>query len=219
MNLKQKRNLPKLLNVGMLFLVLLSGNLFAQNVDSYSLARAQASKLKNGVLLVNLHTYTTTVTSLQQHGKQKEAEQLTLDLKQMNQDIMSSFKANFNYCKVYYFYSENTDAIITQKYDQFVFDGDFNSISAALIGASTVFIADFSSTDNSRNLSADPNNPLEKDKANDFTMSGLILRDNSMIQLNKPFPYYVRISDFETIIPKEKIDKAVKKLNKKLREF
>lgn len=182
-------------------------------------ARAKALKLKNGILLVNLHTYTNTVTSLQKIGKNKEADKLQSDLKQMNQQIITAFEKYFKYCKVYYFYSNNSDSILAHQYANVVFDSAYNPVPAILLDTTSVFIADFSTTDNNRNANSDPDDKWEKSKANDFTMSGLIMRDKNMIQLNKPFPYYVRVSNFEMILPKEKIYKAVIKLNRKLNEF
>lgn len=208
-----------LLNIVLLSLSTFSGSLFAQSTDPYAMARTQALQLKGGVLLVNLHTYTNTVTSLQKIGKNKEADKLQSDLTKMNQEIINVFETYFKYCQVYYFYSTYSDSILAYKYDHVVFDSAYNPVPAILLDTTSIFIADFSTTDNTRNANSDPDDKWEKSKANDFTMSGLILRDKNMIQLNKPFPYYVRVSNFEMVLPKEKIYKAVIKLNRKLNEF
>jgi hypothetical protein len=219
LNTKQTHHATVLLKSFLLFFFIFSGSLVAQSNDPYTLARAQALQLKNGILLVNLHTYTATVTALQNTGKQKEAEKLKSDLKEMNQHIINAFETYFKYCHVYYFYSNSCDSIKAQKYISVVFDSAYNPVSVILLDTASIFIADFSTTDNNRNANADPDDKWEKSKPNDFTMSGLILRDKNMIQLNKPFPYYVRVSNFEMVLPKEKIYKAVIKLNRKLNEF
>ena len=219
LNTKLIRSSIKLMKSFVLLLIIFSGNIVAQSDDPYTLARAKAMQLKNGTLLVNLHTYTTTVTALQNSGRQKEADKLQGDLKQMNQQIINAFETYFHFCNVYYFYSNNSDAVKAHKYDYVVFDSAFNPVTASLLDTTSLFIADFSTTDNSRNLNSDSDDNREKSTANDFTMSGLILRDKNMIQLNKPFPYYVRVSNFEMVLTKEKIYKAIIKLNRKLNEF
>lgn len=208
-----------LLKIVLLSLLTFSGSLFAQSTDPYAMARTQALQLKGGILLVNLHTYTATVTAMQKSGQIKVADKLQSDLKQMHQQIITAFETYFKYCNVYYFYSNNSDSILAHQYANVVFDSAYNPVSAILLDTPSIFIADFSTTDNNRNANSDPDDKWEKSKANDFTMSGLILRDKNMIQLNKPLPYYVRVSNFEMVLTKEKIYKAVIKLNRKLNEF
>ena len=141
---------------------------------SFSLLTAQESaisELKNGVLLVRLSTSQNQIDYLLKNGEEKEAKDLENKQKIENDLIMSSFETAYNFSPVYFFYSNNALDISKGNYQNFIFDSNYLPI--VMDPGKKVFIAAFTQTVNSR-------------------ITGLIIYDQQLNQLKKPFPYLTR---------------------------
>lgn len=190
------------------------------------LAGKQIKMLKAGILLVRLHTYSTTIDALNKNGKTKEAMELQNSLTAMNRNIIDAFTRNFNFCPVYYFYSEITDSIKAGNLSRNILDAALNVAPDTVFDQKYIFVADFSETDpNLYQVEQHIANTTQTIKRNtnysssNIALSGLIIRDSKMVQLRDPFPYYVRVLFSDKIIEQKKINDAVIKMNANLKNF
>lgn len=163
-------------------------------------AGEQINQLKNGALLVRLQTKNKSISALRKNGNDKLADKIETEQKSRNMEIVSAFKAGFNFCPVYFFFSDDSQNIRERQFDKVVF------LSKSLLPDTTIkftkdhfLTAEFGTTDG------------------DTSFGALIIKSDQLIQLKRPFPYYVRT--FGSLPIKRSAYKTVKKMNKKLHQF
>lgn len=140
------------------------------------LAKSNIEAMKGGVLLVRLQNYNKKVEAMQSRGMQEKADEVLREQKEKHQEIMQAFKTSFQFCKVYFFYSDNTTQVKDGKFDGILFDAEMNKVSPELSEAS-VFV-------------------LDSERAYldglDSNQIGFTVLDSEMEHLGDPFPYVVR---------------------------
>lgn len=163
--------MKKLLFLFSLFLCSLLG---AQNIptdqEAYHI-------LKEGVLLVRIPQHTKTLDALKKQGKIKDVEELTLLIKQEDYETRSVFKAEYNFGKVYFFYSSDSKNILEGEWTGHIFDADSQVVD---LPPCSFLLAEFGETQSAR-------------------IGGLVISapvNGTFIQMKKPFPYFVRRSEF-----------------------
>ncbi|MCX6297072.1 MAG: hypothetical protein NTX97_13630, partial [Bacteroidetes bacterium] len=87
-------------------------------------ARTNIVLLKNGALFIRLKTSFLKINALKKTGKDKEAEEIRLSQEATNMSIIKAFKENFNFCKVYFFYSDHSTEVKEGKYKAVIFNSD-----------------------------------------------------------------------------------------------
>ena len=169
-------------------------------------SESQILALKKGVLLIHLNDSKRVLDKMEEYGENKKAVQLREYNRLHNMAISSSFRNDFNFCEVRFFYSSDSKNIYEAKFENVFLNDSLEIDSSICVKLNTpVFIAEFCNIDqdtvkNFSHLSYEPNSnfSLKKTKnyynESDFGFYALIIKDHSFVQLNSPFPYYVRNS-------------------------
>ena len=122
-----------------------------------------------GILLVRLQTNLPKINALKKAGKTDEAAQVAEETKLFNDKLVEAFDANYKFCPVYFFYSDNSLKI--QNLD---FSEIFNAQGKEIYENPNYFlVVDYGKTDN-------------------MNIEGLIVKNENFDQLDAPFPYFVR---------------------------
>lgn len=179
----------------LLFAFLFSVGTIAQS--DLSTAKQQLHDMKNGVLLVRLFTQQAKIDGLKAEGKTSQAERVAQQQYQINRDILLSFSQVFEFCPVFFFYSQDSEAIRNGDFKGKVFDVSQRLVDPSEIKG-TVFTAEFSETANTG-------------------IDGLIIMDDQMFPLSAPFPHFQREHTFLGMVSLTK-SKIVHRMNNKLRD-
>lgn len=161
--------------------------------SSFSQSSANAHKniilLKNGALFIKLKTSENVINGLIARGRKDEAEKIRTDQAMENKEIINAFKNNFKFCKVFFFYSNNSQKIKDGNYKGCLIntnneiDSTFNSID--------YLIGEFGQTETNR-------------------IDAFLIEDKNFDQLKKPFPFLIRLNKFGVATrSKDEMAKAV----------
>lgn len=190
-------------------------------------ARQQINDLHDGVLLVRLQTRKNTIEALRKNGREKEALQAEQEQAQLNKTIVKAVRQNFDFCPVYFFYSDYTPQVIQKQLDQVVFLNDSLQPDPAIeVTASKFFTAEYGpigqdTTSRYSHTSYTPGGDWSMKKEENYyggtssTYTTFSIKSDQMIRLHKPFPYYAKTLSRTSNM----IDVMVKKLNTKLHKF
>tara|TARA_R110002096_G_scaffold132768_2_gene283235 strand:- start:72319 stop:72819 length:501 start_codon:yes stop_codon:yes gene_type:complete len=154
--------------------------------------------MKEGFILVRLKTDSLKIASLEKNGYAKEAEKVKLDLYKENKEILLSFAKTFDFCPVYFFYSNHSKEIQSGDIKGKIFDYNLKLVEQEQITGKTHFVAKFGKTEN-------------------LGIHALILMDSFFIPLKSPFPFYQRQYTFFSLVKLSKA-RVAKKLNKRLHD-
>ena len=98
-------------NIYILSFLLLPLLSFSQNrAEQHEIAKTQIKELKEGVLLVRLHTKQPVIDAMKERGSFKKAHYIKEKQEAVNKEIVAAFK-DFDFCKVYFFYSQFSDSL------------------------------------------------------------------------------------------------------------
>ncbi len=190
-------------------------------------AADQIRNLKNGYLLVRLQTRSKSIETIRSNGYEKKADEMEAKMEEQNKTIAMAFGTNIDFCKTLFFYSDDSDKILSKDLQQIDFmDSGLNPLPHSL-DSNTYFLVLDLNTLKERDAKFDTyrQEPTEKgieNKSVNYASSNLnlpafIVKDQNLNQLTDPFPYYVRAYDLN---PRPKrIFKAAIKLNTKLWKF
>ncbi len=158
-------------------------------------AREDLMQLKNGMLLVRLLTNQTAIESLEAQGRSKEAERLRQQQYLENKEIVLSFSKAFDFCPVYFFYSDASPHIRKGNLEGHLFNAQLEPVYASTL-PDTYYTAEFSQTEN-------------------LGIKGLIVMNAQLFPLSAPFPFYQRKYVFLGIVALSKA-KMVDQYNQRL---
>jgi len=189
-------------------------------------ASQQIFKLKEGTLLLRLHTRKPTIEALKKIGKIQEAAQLEYKVQQEHKQVMNAFSRYFDFCKTAFFYSESSLLVTERKFDQVLINGIADT--ASLRTLDYFLVAEFGNVSqdsmkrfSNYSLERSGTQPLEKvanyHGGQNLGMNALVILSDQFIQLRAPFPYYARF--FKVLPYKMAVKKAVRKLNRKLHRY
>ena len=157
-------------------------------------------QLKEGFLLVRLRSVEKQMQILRQKGKRTASYRLRNEAKLKNALVVKAFSENFKFAPVYFFYSKHSGKIRLNELDSIVVGDDFLPIEQELLKDKTFLVAEFAEI---------------QPPANGAGLPALIVMDNQLHQLKKPFPFYVRTA----VLGDEEIEAlAVKQLEKNLQQ-
>src|SRR4051812_48326706 len=105
----------------LLCLLTLSGSAQYRNENS---PVEDIRQLKKGALLIRLMTKQNSVNALRERGNSDAADSLKRSQDIYNKQIVAGFKRNFNFCPVYFFYSQYSDKIKEGEIDDVTFLND-----------------------------------------------------------------------------------------------
>jgi hypothetical protein len=192
------------------------------------MSKYQILSLKEGTLLVRLHTKASTIAALRKNGNDKEADNLELKQVVMNQSIVNAFREKFSFCPVYFFYSYDSPFVNEKQFDKITFLNDHLKTDTTIKFAGKYYLtAEFGTIDQDTTARFDSyyydrgENGLEKRTlyygGSNMGFGALIIKSDIFVQLHKPFPYYVRT--FETVPFVVNTNHIVAKMNKKLNKY
>jgi hypothetical protein len=106
-------------------------------------ARQQVQLLKNGILLVRLHTSTPQIKALKQRGDAATIKEIMAANQALNQDLVQGF-AYFNFCPVRYFYDTSIKAIAAGHYTNRVLNQQLYADNLTRYDTTTLLVASYS---------------------------------------------------------------------------
>jgi len=183
----------KKIQIAFLFLFVFSNEIsFAQKIS----ASDNIQTLKNGALFVRLKTSELKINALKNKGMVKEAEEIRIAQEKTNASIRNAFKNKFNFCPVYFFYSNNSNAIKEGNYRGLIFTADLQTDS--VFTGSNYLIGEF-------------------DESETTQLNSFIIKNKNYDQLRSPFPYLIKRNQMG--VNTQSDEEMIMQLNKKLFEF
>ena len=183
------------------FCLLLLSSCYTPTLVQDSASSEDIRNLHDGFLLVRLRSVDRQVALLRQRRQRTQANRMRVQQKLVNGRIVKAFRDNFDFCPVYFFYSNNSRAVIDHNLDSLVLDHQMLPVEPGLLAGKKFLAAEF----------ADIQPP-----ADGAGLPALIVMNDQLRQLADPFPYYVRT----TVLGKEDMEEnAVKMLNEKLATY
>ncbi|MCK9498729.1 MAG: hypothetical protein GX793_02175 [Bacteroidales bacterium] len=201
----------------------------SSNLNSQIIAKQQINDLHSGALLVRLKTGKNSIDALLKSGKTELAKKKQEQIDQENHRIIQAFKSQFNFCQVYFFYSDDSKFVKENNLDEVCFiDENLQKLNNFKIEFDKFLIAEFGNVkgDTSKyyshselkttaNFSQESQSTYYGGGSTDA--KGLIIKDQNFIQLRKPFPYFAKYPFFRRISKQEIY--TVKRMNKNLWSF
>lgn len=200
----------------------------AQRSDRKVFMKEQIKLLKNGVLLVRLETKEYAIAKLIEGGQVQLAGEIESRQYDYNLKILKAFKENFTFCPVYFFYSKYSEDILSGNINNIIFLNDSLQPDTVLKPVKSFFLtAEFGliSQDTARyftqNYKYRSYAGLESRRVvygePDMRFGAFKIMSDKLVQLKRPFPYYVRT--FESLPIRRRLSKAVKRMDELLTRF
>lgn len=154
-------------------------------------------------MLVRLHTRSNTIDALRKRGMKAEAQKIKEEQRQENIEILKSFKYVYTFSPVYFIWSDSSHLIpISDPADLPLLNESLEIDTAINPKGNSFLVGDFGITD------AGPTG---------LTVSGFVVRNKNLEQLQDPFPYYTR--SYEGLPHERTPVQVVQQFDKKLRKF
>ena len=84
-------------------------------------ARQQINQLKEGAILVRLMTKKNSILALRYSGREEQADRIECEQIEFNKRVICAFKKNFSFCKVYFFFNDNSLIVKDKKFNNIFF--------------------------------------------------------------------------------------------------
>lgn len=155
-------------------------------------AKAQINKLKNGgALLVRLKTNSNTISRLKAAGNIDLATQVERETYLTNKIIIGSYLQEFNFCPVYFFYSNYSDSVKNKKLNGILVDTNLQVNPSIVCKADFFLIAESDKVYNS-SLGIVPieDAPKAIQSGTPSREAPIVVKNRYFIQLHNPFPYF-----------------------------
>lgn len=182
--------------VSILYLTLATSCYVASKVEINEAERS-LNTLQRGVLLVRLKTGSNQIKLLRQAGKHAEADEIASFWQNENKAIVKAFKKEYTFSPVLFFFNSATDSLRTRQTRGIFLNDSLQRLPYDLLGNKPYLIAEM--------------DELEAPSTN-FGLPALIVRDSTLKQLRRPFPYFTRMQF-------RNYESGVFEFNKKLQEY
>ncbi len=155
-------------------------------------AKAQIVALKNGALLVRLKTNSNTINQLKKAGNTDLATQVERETYLKNKIIMFSYLQEFNFCPVYFFYSDCSDSVKHKRLENIFLDTTLTINPSIVCAADFYLIADNKTVIYNSSLGLVPESLANKASENGTSSREVAigLKNRFFIQPHKPFPFF-----------------------------
>jgi hypothetical protein len=193
---------------------------------SKEIAKQQIKNLKNGALLVRLMTKSNSISALRARGDNYTADKIEKKQTEINVRIVTAFRVEFDFCPVYFFYSDYTQFVKDKQLDGVVFVNDsLQPDSSIKLNSENFLIAEFGNVLMESGKHHDgyyyyKDKTTDSLKKSDYysARSGfpaVIIKDDQFIQMRfSGFPFYAR-----TLAGMRNHRNAVAVINRKLHRF
>lgn len=187
-------------------------------VQERATAQNHIKTLKNCALLVRLKTRDKSVEAYRKSGAELLAQRVEQEQFAENKLIADLFRQYFTFCPVYFFYSSNTRAVQEGAKQGIFLNENLQPDASIVLPYDNFYIAEI---DALRETLPDLGYEDEEDEAQeaagrhaDTTLQRVIVvKDRTLTQLRRPFPFYIRAS-FDRFLPGK-----VQKFNSRLVDF
>lgn len=155
----------------------------------------QINQLREGALVVKLKTNNLVVNALEKNGDSKEAEVKRLEAAGINVNMMRAFRNYFNFCKLYFIYSQQGDSLLKGVRRGIFLDSSLQVDPAIEMTESYYMLAETDRLYNSTiGFVPEDSARIVIEKGTPTTQEPYIVIKNKYgHQLNKPFPYFSKI--------------------------
>jgi len=216
-------------NIKIKLSVIIDKDLFKvkRKTSNQKAAKVKIGELKRSALLVRLRSYKKQLDLLE--GEQyANRKQLIIDKRDKdNKEIMTSFKEEFDFCPVYFFYNYDTKKVLNKQFDGIFLNSNLEKdanisfdLDTFMIGELGYMITDTTNTDSYVDVYKNGYNNAEGYSKSSTVESnlahyGFSIRNQDLKFIAKPFPGY--ISGYVLFIKRSKRT-IINKLNKNLYE-
>lgn len=174
--------------------LLLSHGALAQ--EGLEEAKLRLQNFKEGMLLVRLQTSSKQIQALEERGRLEEAKDFREQQYEENKETILAFRKVFDFCPVYFFYADDSEAIRQEQLAGNIFDSQLEVLSNTDDLPDYFLTGEFAETPN-------------------LKIDGFVLMDEQMLPLQAPFPFYQREHILMGIITLSK-GKMIENLNTRL---
>jgi len=171
-------------------------------------AKNQIEELKNGALVIRLKTNKNIIEKLISQGNYTQAEEIRQKQYLENKEIIQAFKANFKFCPILFIFNTQTDHFLQGAFEGIFLNDSLKEDSSIVFNYPTYFIAEFGTLEPEGD---------EGPISSGISVDALLIKDRNLIQLNRPFPFYVRKNDFG--LGTRSIDDMVRMLDYNLEQY
>lgn len=185
-------------------------------------------KLRNGAMLVRLKTKRRSIEALESKQRHSQADQVRQKVRMDNLELTRAFDSSFDFCPVYFFYSDDSEHVLNGQLDSVNFlNKELEFDPEIRVNSDYFLIAELALLEQEKfkrdNVpSGAENNHNYRNEAKHYgganmRFHALILKDSEFNQLTGPFPYYSRT--LNSFFLKKKMTEVVKVLNQKLSKY
>lgn len=209
-------------------LIIVSSSIFSQN-NTEQLFK----NLHNGAILVRLTSNSNTLKALK--GKDDVlAAKIVKQRDEKNREIIDAFASQLTLCPVYYFYSDDTKAIVEKNFEGVLLDSDLNRVNEFPALNSNYLVASFSGTHENKEIEEYENvrysdrnsegklyvDDVKVQQSTDMEggVDALVLYSPEIVELQSPYPHYVRTFERLPFIKRSK-EKTVERLQYKIEKY
>lgn len=190
----------------------------AEYSDKYRKWKVQYSEnsilqLKDGALLVRLKTRAEAIKLYRESGQDYVADRMDQNQFEENREIVKAFLNNFNFCKVYFFFKEDTEKLDSGETSGYFLDDRLKRDSSIVLSQDFYMIAEYGPVEAESYVIPGDTSATAQYVNSAAIERGLVVKDANYWQMAEPFPYYVR----GTI--EKYIGKQVSNLNAKLHNY
>jgi hypothetical protein len=151
-------------------------------------ARFYIRQLKEGAIAVRLHSRSAAIEKLKTMGNNQSANAIAAIQREENREIIEAFRTAFSFCKVYFFFSDSTDALLQGARTGFFVDDSLKINPAISLDEKFFMVAD----EGNPNLyqKYDRTQPNIDYGERGYLNETIFLLDQNLKPLKSPFPRY-----------------------------
>lgn len=191
-------------NIFFTILIGLIGLLGFVQLNPEEKAKREIIDLREGTLLVRLHTDEAVISKMKQFHKDKERKYKIQEIYERNLEQYKALSAGYDFSNVVFFFGKDSDKIKNREFENIFLNDELKIETTIKIDASKpIFILDVGD--------------IYFDHMSGH-QEGLVVMNSKFEQLQKPFPFYVRKRSGLAIIRRTDLDVALI-LNKNLEKF
>jgi len=152
-------------------------------------ARFYIIQLKEGAVVVRLHSRSAAIEKMKAAGNNEYANAIAVAQQAENRDIVEAFRTEFSFCKVYFFFSDSTDALLQGRRTGFLVNDSLKIDPSIRLTENFFMVAD-NGNPNLHQKTYDPTQPYMDYSEHSYVNETIYLMDQNLKPLKSPFPRY-----------------------------
>ncbi|NND94398.1 MAG: hypothetical protein HKN45_05990 [Flavobacteriales bacterium] len=192
-------------------------------------AREHIKNLKEGVLLVRLHTKQKSIDALKASDRHTQAEQIEKKVREENLELVNAIKSSFSFCPVYFFYSHDSKFVAEGELEKVGFLNHKLEIDPSIsLDSANYYTAEMGLIEQNTKRTVENIPTGQEDNPNyrhepkyyggsNMRFHAFIIKNDEFQQLERPFPYYSRTMN--SFFLKKSTEEVIERMNQKLFKF